>query len=156
MRGCAAHCFFSMCPAFVPAKVLPERCFEYSSSILFFPARCAPIWAGTLTMRAPELILIPGGWPGRKSSILGGRLDPKTGRFPAWPAPVDKDKCWCSHTAADTTTRSTFKIEDPSLGPGRVDFRGPEEGFDLEGTPKPKIQRDPLPQKRNLICGTPL
>ncbi len=27
------------------------------------------------------------------------------------------------HTAAVTTTRSTFKIEDPSIAPGRVDFR---------------------------------
>ena len=51
-------------------------------------------------------------------------------------------------TAADTTTRSTFKIEDPSLGPGRVDFKAPDEGFGLEGTPKPKIQRDPSPPKR--------
>ncbi len=41
-------------------------------------------------------------------------------------------------TAAVTTTRSTFKIEDPSRGPGRVNFRGPDEGFGLEGTPKPK------------------
>ncbi len=54
------------------------------------------------------------------------------------------------------TTRCAFKIEDPSRGPGRVDFRAPDEGFGLEGTPKPKIQRDPSPQKGNLICGTPL
>ena len=60
------------------------------------------------------------------------------------------------HTAADMTTRSTFKIEDPSLGPGRVHFTAPDEGFGLEGTPKPKIQRDPSTQKGNLICGTPL
>ena len=32
----------------------------------------------------------------------------------------------------------------------------PDEGFGLEGTQKPKIQRDPFPQKGNLICGTPL
>ncbi len=32
-------------------------------------------------------------------------------------------------TAAVTTTRSTFKIEDPSLGPGRIVFRAPDEGF---------------------------
>ncbi len=48
-------------------------------------------------------------------------------------------------TAAGITPRSTFKIEDPSLGPGRVDFRDPDEGFGLEGAPKPKI----------LICGQP-
>ena len=59
---------------------------------------------------------------------------------------------WC--TAADMTTRCAFKIEDPSRGPGRVDFTTPDEGFGLEGTPKPKIQRDPSPQKGNLICGT--
>ena len=32
-------------------------------------------------------------------------------------------------TAADTTTRCAFKIEDPSLGPGRVDFRTRMKGF---------------------------
>ncbi len=46
------------------------------------------------------------------------------------------------------TTRSTFKIEDPSRGPGRDDFTAPDGGFGLEGTPKPKIQRDPFPKKR--------
>ncbi len=50
-----------------------------------------------------------------------------------------------SYTAADITTRSTLKIEDPSRGPGRVDFRAPDKGFGLEGTPKPKIRRDPFP-----------
>ncbi len=54
------------------------------------------------------------------------------------------------------TTRYAFKIEEPFLRPGRVDFRAPDEGFGLEGTPKPKIQRDPSPQKGNLICGSPL
>ena len=54
-----------------------------------------------------------------------------------------------SDTAADMTTRCAFKIEDPSRGPGRVDFRSLDEGFGLEGTPKLKIQRDPSPpQKR--------
>ncbi len=68
-------------------------------------------------------------------------------------------KCCCkaSHdTAADMTTGCAFKIEDPSRGFGRADFTAPNEGFGLEGTPKPKIQRDPSPKKRNLICGTPL
>jgi hypothetical protein len=81
----------------------------------------------------------------------------------AWsrPAPQSTSAMKCetnlaSYTAADTTTRSTFKIEDPSLGPGRVHFRGPDEGFGLEGTPKPQIQRDPSPPKGNLICGPPL
>ncbi len=49
------------------------------------------------------------------------------------------------------TTRCAFQIEDPSRGPGRVDFRAPDEGFGFEGTPKPKIQRDTSPQKGNLI-----
>jgi hypothetical protein len=52
-------------------------------------------------------------------------------------------------TAAVTTTISTFKIEDPSRGPGRVDFRAPDEASVFEGTPKPKIQRDPsLPRRK--------
>ncbi len=59
-------------------------------------------------------------------------------------------------TAVVTTTRSTFKIEAPSWGPGRVNFRAPDEGFGLERTPKPEIQRGPSPQKGNLICGPPL
>ena len=47
------------------------------------------------------------------------------------------------------TTRSSFKIEDPSRGPGRVDFTAPDEGFGLEGTPEPKIQRGPFrPQRK--------
>ncbi len=46
------------------------------------------------------------------------------------------------------TTTCAFKIEDPSRGPGRVHFTAPDEGFGLEGTPKPKIQRDPSPPKR--------
>ena len=54
-------------------------------------------------------------------------------------------------TTADTTTRSTF-----NMGPGRVDFKAPDEGFGLEWTPKPKIQRDPSPQQGNLVCGMPL
>jgi hypothetical protein len=36
------------------------------------------------------------------------------------------------------TTRSTFKIEDPARGIGRVDFKGPDEGLCLEGTPPTK------------------
>ncbi len=39
-------------------------------------------------------------------------------------------------TAADMTTISTFKVEDPSRGPGRVEFRAPDEGFGLEGDPE--------------------
>ena len=50
--------------------------------------------------------------------------------------------------AGKMTTRSTFKISDPSLGPRRVDFKAPDEGFGLEETPKPKIQGDPSPPKR--------
>ncbi len=45
------------------------------------------------------------------------------------------------------TTRCASKIEDPSRGPGRVDFRAPDEGFGLEGTPKLKIQRNLSPEK---------
>jgi hypothetical protein len=36
-------------------------------------------------------------------------------------------------TAAATTTRFTFKIEDPSRSPGRVEFRDLDEGSGLEG-----------------------
>jgi hypothetical protein len=67
---------------------------------------------------------------------------------------VSCDRLSC--TAADMTTRCAFKLEDPSRGPGRVDFRAPDEGFRIEGTPKPKIQRDPSPPNKNLVCGTPL
>ncbi len=63
-------------------------------------------------------------------------------------------------TAADMTTRCASKIEDTSRGPGRVHFEAPDEGFGFEGTPKPKIQKDPPPQKgtlyvvRRCISGT--
>ncbi len=56
------------------------------------------------------------------------------------------------HTTAITTTRSTFKIEDPSLGPGRVDGRALDDGFGLEGAPEPKIQRDPSTPKKEALC----
>ena len=54
------------------------------------------------------------------------------------------------------TTKCAFKIGDPSRGPGRVDLRSPDEEFGLEGTPKPKIQRDPSAQKGSRFCGPPL
>ncbi len=38
--------------------------------------------------------------------------------------------------------------EDHSRGPGRVVYMAPDTGFGLEGTPKPKIQRDPSIPKR--------
>ncbi len=75
-------------------------------------------------------------------------------------------------TTAVTTTRSTFKIEDPSLGPGTVDFvrnvlfcfvriqegrfKAPDGGFRLKGAPEPKIRRDPSQNSWNLVCGPPL
>ncbi len=46
-------------------------------------------------------------------------------------------------TGAATTTRCTFEFEDPSPGPGRVEFRTPDGGFRLKGAPEPKIRRDP-------------
>ncbi len=49
------------------------------------------------------------------------------------------------------TTRYAFKIEDPSRGPGRVDFTAPDEEFGFEGTPKPKIQRDPSPPTKETL-----
>ncbi len=55
-------------------------------------------------------------------------------------------------TAAEITTRSTFKIEDPSRSPGRVGLWPPGEGFGIEGTPKPKIQRDPSPPFKRKPC----
>ncbi len=54
-------------------------------------------------------------------------------------------------TAADMTTRCTFKNEDPSRGPGRVHVTAPDKGFGLEGTPKAKIQRKPSPQSKPYI-----
>ncbi len=51
-------------------------------------------------------------------------------------------------TVADISTRCAVKIKDPFLGPWRVDVKAPGEGFGLEGTPTPKIQRDPSPPKR--------
>ncbi len=38
-------------------------------------------------------------------------------------------------------------LSQNGYGPGRVDFRAPDEGFGLDGTPKPEIQTDPSPQK---------
>ncbi len=52
------------------------------------------------------------------------------------------------NTAADMTTRRALKIEDPSRVSRRVDFTAPDGGFGLEGTPKPKIQRDPYPPQK--------
>jgi hypothetical protein len=38
------------------------------------------------------------------------------------------------------------------LGPGRVDFWAPDDGFGLEGTPKPQIRRDAAsPQKKETL-----
>ena len=39
-------------------------------------------------------------------------------------------------TAAVTTARTTVKIEDPSRGPWREDFRGPDKGFGFGGDPE--------------------
>ncbi len=50
-----------------------------------------------------------------------------------------------NRTAAVTTTRSTFKIEDPSWDPERVDPTATDEGFCREEAPDPKIQRGPSP-----------
>ncbi len=59
-------------------------------------------------------------------------------------------------TAVVTTTRSTLKIEDPPLSPGRVDFRAPDGGLRLKGALEPKIRRDPSQHLWNLVCGPPL
>ena len=45
------------------------------------------------------------------------------------------EKSLATITAAVTTTKSTFKIEDPSLGPGRVDFTVPDKSFCFECAP---------------------
>ncbi len=47
--------------------------------------------------------------------------------------------------AAVTATRSTFKIEDPSLGPGRFDSRAPDGGFRLKGGLGNSDPEEPLP-----------
>ncbi len=72
------------------------------------------------------------------------------------PHNVVRSKATPLATAADMTTRSAFKIEAPSRGPGRVDFKGPDERFGLDRTPKPKIQRNPSAPKINRIRGPPL
>ncbi len=71
-------------------------------------------------------------------------------------AGIDRNTVWYWCIAALTTTISTFKIEDSSRGPGRVDFRAPDGGLRLNGAPEPKIQRDPSPQTGILIRGPPL
>ncbi len=80
--------------------------------------------------------------------VVPGGVHPGTPDVPGDPPPA--------YTAADMTTRCAFKIEDPSRGPGRIDFTAPDGGVGLEGTPKPKIQRDPYPQNQKHVCGTPL
>ncbi len=60
------------------------------------------------------------------------------------------------HTAVATTTRCTSKIEDPSLGPGRIDFGAPDGEFRLKGAPEPEIRMDPSPNYWNLVYGPPL
>ncbi len=87
-------------------------------------------------LRAPKLMLIPEGWPGRTWSIRGstrppptqnstrkgggltpppfplvfavggGRLDPRNRRFPARPAPGDKDKFWSCQFIWSSSRRS--------------------------------------------------
>ncbi len=37
-----------------------------------------------------------------------------------------------------------------------ISFTAPDEGCGLEAIPKHKIQRDPSPQKGNLMCWPPL
>ncbi len=103
--------------------------------------------------------VIPGksrGFSDRKPSKLGLPTPPleakQTGFANSNPGVRSQQS---SHTAAVTTTRCTYKIEDPSRGPGRVDLTVPDEGFGFEGNPKPEIQRDPSPQKGNRICGPP-
>ncbi len=59
-------------------------------------------------------------------------------------------------TAADMTTRSTFKIEDPSRGPGRVDFTAPDEGFGLLRPQNLRSGGTLPPKKGNLTGGPPL
>ncbi len=44
--------------------------------------------------------------------------------------------------------RLANKIADPSLGPGRINFRGPDEEFGFEGVPKPKFERGSTSPKR--------
>ncbi len=48
------------------------------------------------------------------------------------------------------TTRCAFKIEDPSRGPGRVDFKAPDEGFASSG-PRNLRSGGTLPQKKETL-----
>jgi hypothetical protein len=53
-------------------------------------------------------------------------------------------------TAADMTRRCAFKIDDPSRGPGRVEFTASDEGFGLEG-PRNLRSRETLPPNKETL-----
>jgi hypothetical protein len=113
-------------------------------------------------LRAPKLILIPGGWPGRKSSILGvqtassyrkthwtmgfavggGRLDPQNRRFPAGPAPGDKDKFWSSHDLCQLVARifCTIRTCDRRKLPAGLPVRGKRNAGHQNGLHGPWAQ----------------
>ncbi len=125
-------------------------------------------------MKAPKLILIPGGWPGRKSSILGskrsllpqkettgkggwakpltfssrfcgrrGRLDPKNRRFPARPAPGDKDKVWTSHTYPPP--KADISVPELPWAPGGGHIRQSRASGESSRT-------RPLATNKNIFC----
>ncbi len=115
-----------------------------------------PPWAGGLPPSRPPGL---GGGCRPPSSLgmrFGGRQPPNPGNLGGGSTPTQgemknniKYRLNANHeTAAVTTTRSTYKIEDPSRGPGRVHLRALDAGFCLEAVPEPKIRRDPSPPKR--------
>jgi hypothetical protein len=53
-------------------------------------------------------------------------------------------------TAAVSTIRSTFEIDDLFRDPGRVDLMAPDEGFHFEEAPEPKTQRDSSAKTENV------
>ncbi len=63
----------------------------------------------------------------KRPGLVKVELQEAPARFQAAPTSAEL------RTAADMTTRCAFKIEDPSGGPGRVDFTAPDEGLGLEG-----------------------
>ncbi len=56
-----------------------------------------------------------------------------------------------SYSMLRNTTRSTFKIEDSSRGPGRVDFMALDEGFGFEGA-----KRKPYMWTAAVTCFKPM
>jgi hypothetical protein len=118
------------------------------------------VYAGLLLLAGPRAKQRPAGPKAKRPAGPKAKhrpSGPKTKQRPAGPSakqrPAGSKSRKGARAAVATTTRRPIKIEDPSRGPGRVDFRGTDKGFGLEGTPKPKIQRGPPPNKETSYAG---